>query len=182
MTELEIMQRAKMYMDKLSRGIDPLTDRQMPGDTVLNQPRLARCFSYVSDVLDKVIANGGNPGSAPKTQPFTISPEQLAMVRLSPEPVTVSWLVEALIGAVNDPGMRRLSATVITNWLLQQGFLEKRTTADGKNTRVPTANGHAIGMTAETRQGRDGEYQMVLYNLNAQRFVLDHLMEMLKDK
>ena len=179
MTELEIMQRAKMYMDKLSTGIDPITDQPMPGDSALNQVRLARCFAYVSEVLDKVIANGGNVGPGPRLQPFAISPEQLAMVRLSQEPVPVSRLVESLSAVVNDPGMRKLSATVITNWLLGQGFLEKRTTPEGKNTRIPTPNGLAIGLTSETRHGREGEYQMVLYNLSAQRFVLDHLMEML---
>lgn len=180
MTELEIMQRAKMYMDKLARGIDPITDQPLPGDTALNQVRLSRCFAYVSDVLGRVIANGGNVGSSHKTQPFTISPEQLAMVQLSREPVTVSWLVESLAGAVNNPEMRRLSATVITNWLLGQGFLEKQTTPDGKNIRVPTPSGRGIGLTSETRQGREGEYQMVFYDLGAQRFVLDHLMEMMQ--
>ena len=180
MTELEIMQRAKMYMDKLARGIDPITDQQIPWDSALNQPRLARCFFYVSGILDQVIANGGNVGAGPKLQAFAITPEQLARVRLSQEPVTVSWLVESLAGAVTDPGMKKLSATVITNWLLGQGFLEKKTTPEGKNIRVPTANGLAIGMTSETRQGKDGEYQMVRYDINAQRFVLDHLMEMLQ--
>ena len=180
MTELETMQRAKMYMDKLARGIDPITDQEMPEDSVLNQVRLARCFYYVSDVLGKVIANGGNVGSASKTQPFAITPEQLAMVQLSREPVTVSWLVDSLTRVVNNPDMRRLNATVITNWLLQQGFLEKRTTPEGKSTRIPTPSGQAIGLTSETRQGREGEYQMVFYDINAQRFVLDHLMEMLQ--
>ena len=180
MTELEIMQRAKMYMDKLARGIDPITDQPLPGDTALNQPRLSRCFAYVSDVLGKVIANGGNVGSNIRTQSFAISPEQLAMVQLSQEPVTVSWLIDSLSRAVNNPEMHRLSATTITNWLLNQGFLEKQTTSEGKNTRIPTPKGQALGLTSETRQGRDGEYQMVLYNLNAQRFILDHLMEMLQ--
>ena len=36
MTELEIMQRAKMYIDKLAQGIDPITDREVPEDSVLN--------------------------------------------------------------------------------------------------------------------------------------------------
>ena len=180
MTELETMQRAKMYMDKLARGIDPITDRPLPGDTALNQQRLSRCFAYVSDVLGRVIANGGSVGSSTRTQPFAITPEQLAMVQLSREPVTVSWLIDSLANAVNNPDMRRLSATVITNWLLGQGFLEKQTTPDGKNTRVPTPKGQSIGLTSETRQGREGEYQMVLYDLGAQRFVLDHLLEMIK--
>ena len=179
MTELEMIQRAKMYMDKLAQGIDPISDQAVPNDSVLNQVRLARCFFYVSDVLGKVIANGGHVGNVSKSQSFAISPEQLAMVRLSQEPVTVSWIVDALAEAVSNPDMRKLSATVITNWLLNQGFLEKKTTADGKNNRVPTDNGFAIGLTAESRQGRDGEYTMVLYNINAQRFVLGHLMEML---
>ena len=44
MTELEIMQRAKMYMDKLAQGIDPITDEEVPEDSVLNNVRLAQCF------------------------------------------------------------------------------------------------------------------------------------------
>ena len=59
MTELEIMQRAKMYMDKLAQGIDPISGQEVPNDSVLNNVRLARCFFYVSGVLDQVIANGG---------------------------------------------------------------------------------------------------------------------------
>lgn len=55
MTELEVMQRAKMYMDKLAQGIDPITGNEMPEDSVLNQVRLARCFFYVSGVLQQVI-------------------------------------------------------------------------------------------------------------------------------
>ena len=35
MTELETMQRARIYLDKLARGIDPITDRELPEDTVL---------------------------------------------------------------------------------------------------------------------------------------------------
>jgi hypothetical protein len=59
MTELEKMQRAKLYIDKLAGGIDPLTDAEVPGDSVLNNVRLSRCFYYVSDILRQVIENGG---------------------------------------------------------------------------------------------------------------------------
>ena len=59
MTELEKMEHAKQYLDQLADGIDPLTGRELPDDTVLNQVRLSRCFFYVSDVLRRVIENGG---------------------------------------------------------------------------------------------------------------------------
>lgn len=59
MTELETLQRAKMYMEKLANGINPLDDTMIPDGEVVNQVRLSRCFFYVADVLRQVIDNGG---------------------------------------------------------------------------------------------------------------------------
>lgn len=59
MTELEIMQHAKDYLDKLAKGIDPLTDREVPEGDIINNVRISRCLFYVSDVLRQVIENGG---------------------------------------------------------------------------------------------------------------------------
>ena len=182
MTELETMHRAKMYLDKLAQGVDPITDREVPEDSVLNRVRLARCFFYVSGVLEQVIANGGMIGEKPKLQPFAIDSQQLAKVQLSQEPVRVTQLVDMISAAVNDPQMRKLSTTVITNWLLEKGFLEKQIGSDGKSRRVPTQIGFGIGLRTETRQGQYGEYQAVFYNTDAQRFVLDNLGAMLSER
>ena len=182
MTELETMQRAKVYMDKLAQGIDPVTNQEVPEDSLLNSVRLARCFFYVSDVLEQVIANGGVIGGKPKLQAFTITREQLSKVQISREPVRVTQLVEMISAAVNDPKMKKLSTTVITNWLLEKGFLEKQTAPEGKSRRVPTENGLRIGLATQTRQGQYGEYQAVFYNAEAQQFVLDNLFAMLEEK
>ncbi|MGN1025298.1 MAG: hypothetical protein ACI4P4_02715 [Faecousia sp.] len=179
MTELETMQRAKMYMDKLAQGVDPITGQELPEDSALNNVRLARCFFYVSDVLGQVIANGGVIGARPKLQPFSITMEQLSKVRISQEPIRVTQLVEMIGAAVDNPQMKKLSTTAITNWLLEKGFLEKQTTPDGKSRRVPTASGRMIGLSTETRQGQYGEYLAVFYNAEAQQFVLDNLADML---
>ena len=182
MTELETMQRAKMYMDKLAQGIDPITNQEIHDDSVLNNVRLARCFFYVSDVLAQVIANGGAIGGKPKLQPFTVDSEQLAKIQISQEPVRVTQLVEMISTAADNPQMKKLSTTVITNWLLEKGFLEKQVGSDGKSRRVPTQNGMMIGLSTETRQGQYGEYQAVFYNTDAQRFVLDNLGAMLAER
>ena len=55
MTELEKMQRAKMYIDKLANGINPIDDAAAPENDVINNVRLSRCFFYVSDILRQVI-------------------------------------------------------------------------------------------------------------------------------
>ena len=182
MTELETMQRAKMYLDKLARGIDPITGRAIPEDSALNNARLARCFCYVSGVLEQVIANGGTVGSSERTVPFSITPEQLARVQLSTEPIRVSQLIDRITAAVSNPRMKKLSATVVTNWLLEKGFLEKQEGADGKTNRVPTRSGLQLGLFSLTRQGQNGEYHAVFYNTDAQRFILDNLSAILEEK
>ena len=66
MTELEIMQHAKDYLDKLAKGIDPLTGREVPEGEIINNVRISRCRFYVADVLRQVIENGGVIGAPSK--------------------------------------------------------------------------------------------------------------------
>lgn len=184
MTELETMQRAKMYMDKLAQGIDPVSGMELPEDSALNNVRLARCFFYVSSVLDKVIANDGYVGAKPKVKlaPFTITAAQLANVPISQEPIRITEIVDRISETVGDPQMKKLSTTTVTNWLLAKGFLMKQTCLDGKEKRIPTENGAQIGLSAQSRQGQYGEYLAVYYDASAQRFVLDNLLSILQEK
>ena len=179
MTELEIMQRAKMYMEKLAQGIDPISDQEMPEDSVLNNVRLARCFFYVSGILDQVIANGGKVVSISQKD-FFITDEELRRVNPSQEPIRITQFVDLIMNAINDPDRRRLKTTTITGWLIQKGFMTKQADADGKSQRLPTAMGEKIGLSAMLRQGQYGTYRAVFYSEEAQRFLLDHLQEMLQ--
>ena len=177
MTELEIMQRAKMYMDKLARGIDPISDQEVPGDSVLNNVRLARCFFYVSGVLEQVIANGGKVISGQAE--FFITPEELRRVKPVPEDVRISRFAELITETVNDPGRKPLKATTVTNWLLEKGYLSKQVDADGKSRRFPTEAGLQLGLVLRMTEGQRGTFQVVCYSTKAQQFILDHLLEIL---
>lgn len=179
MTELEIMQRAKMYMEKLAQGIDPISDQEIPEDSVLNNVRLARCFFYVSGVLEQVIAVGGKVVSTP-SKDFFITDEELRRVNPSQEPLRITQFVALDMNAVNDPDRKRLEITTITNWLIEKGFMSKQADAEGKSKRLPTAMGERIGLTVKLREGQYGTYQAVYYSAEAQRFLLDHLQEMLQ--
>ena len=59
MTELEKIEYAKGFMDKLANGINPLDGTPIPDGDIVNNVRLSRCFFYVSDILRRVIENGG---------------------------------------------------------------------------------------------------------------------------
>lgn len=179
MTELETVQRAKMYMDQLAQGIDPISGQELPEDSTLNHVRLTRCFFYVSGVLEQVIRNGGHVGTVQKTE-FTITPEQLATVQISAYPIRITEFANALMQAVDSNAVKKLNVTKITNWLLEKGFLAKEATPDGKSRRVPTAAGGNLGMTTQLRQSPEGEYLAIYYDANAQRFLLDHLYDILR--
>lgn len=184
MTELEKLERARMYLDKLANGIDPITDQELPNDTVLNNVRLARCFFYSADILRKVIESGGEikPPKKPKLAAFMISPEQKAMFQISKTPLRISEIVERLNAIVDNEKIKKLSTTVITSWLVENNFLHDVIGDAGKKVRRPTALGESIGLSTEERQTMQGRFTVVLYNAQAQEFILDNLEAILEPK
>lgn len=179
MTELETMQRAKMYLDKLAQGIDPITGQELPEDTVLGNVRLCRCFHYVSGVLQQVIDNGGAVGKREGT-PFVIDRSRMAGIRLTDVPVSLTEFTGNIVACMNDPNMKRPSATKITAWLVSRGLMELTADPEGKQRRLPTEAGLRAGLSTKMRTGQNGEYLAVYYDSNIQRMILDHLEEILQ--
>ena len=180
MTELEKMQRAKMYLDKLANGVDPLTERNVPEADLVNNVRISRCLFYVSDILRQVIENGGVVGKAPKSKkpskhPFAITTEELRRFSSSEKPIPVSEITRRINDLIDPDTMVKLKYTSITTFLLQSGFLMPPENKNGRTTRMPTPQGQAIGISAEEREGAEGDYYVTVYNLDAQHFVLDNI-------
>ena len=176
MTELEKIVYAKSFIDKLANGINPLDDTPIPDDDIANNVRLSRCFFYVSDILRQVYENGGvtKPKRAPKI-PFAVTLEQLEKFEYSAEPIAVSEIAKRIYAMADNENMEKVSYRQINQWLLNIGMLYLHDFGGKKPVKRPTDEGNQIGITVETRMGRYGEYQVVLYNEDAQRFILDNL-------
>lgn len=176
MTELEKIERARMYMDKLSAGINPLDNTRIPDGDAARQVRLVRCFAYVSEVLGQVLENGGTtPVREADKPPFTLTREQRDAFVCSETPVSISEIARALNNLNGSRVTRRLTYQMITSWLLEAGILELAVQESGTEGKRPTAEGEALGITVEHRAGTRGMYAVVLYNAAAQRFILDNL-------
>ena len=176
MTELEKIAYAKSFIDKLANGINPLDDTPIPDDDIANNVRLSRCFFYVSDILRQVYENGGvtKPKRTPKI-PFAVTLEQLEKFEYSAEPIAVSEIAKRIYAMADNENMEKVSYRQINQWLLNIGMLYLHDFGGQKPVKRPTEEGNQIGITVETRIGRYGEYQVVLYNEEAQRFILDNL-------
>lgn len=181
MTELEIMKHAKGYLDKLAQGIDPISGRRVPEDSTLNQLRLARCFQYVSGVLQQVIDNDGYVGRKPSIskEPFVLSSEALSSFRPSEQPMFISDFCGLLYTHNGNDEMRLPSSTKISNWLLEQGYLLKETDKTGKSHRFASEKGNQLGILSQKVSGKYGEYYATYYYAQAQRFLAEHINEIL---
>lgn len=176
MTELETMQRAKMYVDSLAKGIDPTTGEMINDDSVINNVRISRCLFYVSDVLAKVIDNGGEVGKKvyESKLPFNITQEQIQNIYISQEPVGISEIAKR-IASVLDENVKSLPATHITAWLCESGYL-KEETVNNKKRKVATSVGEQIGIvTVDAVSMKGVPYKKNIYSPEAQLFIVANI-------
>ena len=175
-TELEKMERAKMYIDKMAEGINPITNEYAPENDTINNVRISRCLFYVSEILEKVIANGGEVTQVVKSTGgsrnfFFITDEQLD--RLSPRENScyAKDIAEDIKAVTVENNTAKFQATWITEWLVSVGMLEQ--TEKGK---CATDAGVSIGIESQLRQSiQKGEYFVNMYSPEAQQFIFDNI-------
>lgn len=179
MTEIEKIAYAKSFIDKLAIGIDPTDGTLIPDGEVALNPRLSKCFLYVADILSKIIENPSALAEMYKTNEWVVTPDVLARIECSALRVGISTFAKRVNDALRST--RKFTATEINNWLLHEGYLTRIATSDNKMTKRPTQKGVNLGITMDEvikDNGRAKYY--VRCNVNAQRFIRDHLSEIIE--
>ena len=174
--DIKLTAHAKDYIDDLARGVNPFTKENVADEDIINNVKISRCLFYVSDILGEVISNGGINAkriSKPKQDSFDVEKLDLDNFTHSVQPIPVSAIANK-INELKPENMKKLKTTAITNWLVDINMLSV-VQINGKNHKRPTANGESLGITMEQRDGRFGPYYVVLYNENAQHFIIDNL-------
>lgn len=176
MDNMKIMQRAKIYIEKLANGINPLDATPLPESDIVNNLRISRCLFYVSDVLRQVIENGGiaSKSKLPKSD-FYISFEDIQRFPFSDTPIPISEIAKRINSLTENENMKKIQYRHIADWLISIEMLFVETNPDGKTAKRPTAAGVGLGITTETRNGMQGNYTVVLYNRAAQQFIIDNI-------
>lgn len=188
MTEMDKLHRAQLYMKQLADGIDPISGRELPDDTSLNQVRLSRCFYYVADLIQQIIANGGEVGKAQRGSKAKAGKADFIWLEefernmvYSQQPVPVSQLAGMITQAAAESNVRKLNYAKISDWLLKEDYLKSEIKND-KQYKRPTVKGEELGILCERRIGAMGiAYDVVLYREEAQRFVVKNMKAILED-
>ena len=179
MTEIEKIAYAKSFIDKLAIGIDPTDGTLIPDGEVVLNPRLSKCFLFVADILSKIIDNPSALTEMYKTNEWIVTPDVLARIECSILRVGISTFAKRVNDALRST--RKFTATEINNWLLHEGYLTRIATSDNKMTKRPTQKGINLGITTDEvikENGRAKYY--VRCDVNAQRFIRDHLSEIIE--
>lgn len=124
MDKLQIIQRAKSYMEMLSNGVDPISGEVVENDSTLRQERLQKCFSFVSEILEEIIKTNGivtmsdNESThgytiVKKKAVFSIDLQQKKSIQITNNPIIPSAFVKNVNSVVNTEIMEKLSLTTI---------------------------------------------------------------------
>ena len=203
MNKRQVIQHAKNYMDLLSKGIDPLTQREVGPVSIVAEPRLQKCFAFVSGILEELLANGGfvalpddnlsaPPGdSAPqyelvrKKAAFHLPKEQRRSVYIAKEPITPYTFVNHVNRVIDSESMEKLSIKRINAWLLKNGYIAetKQPAVINKTVMKPMQKAAKIGIEeAEVTDPKTGEVKSrIVLTQQAQWFLLDNLDRILEE-
>ena len=189
MEKLQVIQRAKSYIEMLSNGIDPISGEAISENT-LGQERIKKCFVFISELLDEVIKNNGlvelpeNGDSSPyllvkKKAPFSLTWHQKSNIQISETPILPSVFLKNINNTIEKDSMEKLSITTINKWLIKQGYLSesKVPTVINKRVKALTPLSASIGVIEKSVVDYEtGETKaQLLFSKQAQEFILDNI-------
>ena len=177
--DLILVKRAKEYISKMANGINPLTGEQVKDDDMINNIKISRCFFFVYDILNEIIANDGSlKRSNNKKDKFYIDSNTLKRYRFIEGYAPISKIVASINELIDLNTMKKLKSTDITKWFISVGIL-KEGNIDEKKQKIPTELGLSMGIYTEFRQNEFKSYYIIMYPKKIQEFIIDNFDSLL---
>lgn len=172
------MQELKSNINLLLEGIDPQSKLRFENDSILESKYNKNLLREVCELIDLMIKINAAPSKIDNRykEDFHIPKDIRDEIPLSESPIPVSTFTYTLNAQVDTVFVKKLRATQITSWLYLQGYLSEVEHEDGKRFKVLTDTSHLIGLTSKEMMNSFGrKYSVILYNTDAQKFVIDNL-------
>ena len=186
--DLKRLEIAIQYVRRMSEGRNPVTNKPAPGNEVLTNINVHRCLKFIDEVLTDVHNSGGTVGMtaqrtrAPKPSPSESFPYETLQQYQYLQDQQISYFIKQLEQYLPEGEKMPVSATTITLWLRENGYLEKKAINDtGKENSVPTRKGEDLGLYSEKAGIYPNEYYRVFYNEDAQRFIIKNFRKILTE-
>lgn len=165
------LKTAKDWVEKLANGINPLTLEPLKENEIVNNVHISRCLFFVREMLEKVEIR---ETASKKVKPFWMSTAEAEKIEVS-VPCGVAQFTRIVNEHISED-MKPLSATTVIKWLRNNGYLFEYKKDAKHRTNLPTEKGLQLGITIMKQQSIEGQdYQKVVYDISAQRFMLSNM-------
>lgn len=179
--DIDKLYKMREYANQLSKGIDPTSGISFPDDSIMNISKIKNHNKEVYKFIDSIIiaVSRRTTVEARKIPFFMLEEVKESFQYFEEYPVTISMLCNRINECVMS-GMAKVRPVMITRGLTNLGYL-KEISQDGEESfKVPTDSGSMIGISKERRKNQYGnEYSVNLYSLQAQKFVIANIEEIL---
>ena len=186
--DLKRLEVAIQYIRRMSEGRNPVTNRPAPENEVLTNINVHRCLKFIDEVLTDVHKSGGTVGLVPargRTAKAALSdtfPYEILDQYRYEQDQQISYFLKQLESYLPEDRKIPVPATTITNWMRENGYLEKKVINDtGKENSIPSKKGEQLGIYAEKGGVYPNEYYRVFYDEHAQRFIIENFRRILTE-
>lgn len=167
------------YIKRMAEGKSPMNNEPLDNESVLNNPNVIRCLYFVEDVLRQVRETEGRIGVKKGKRPFPLEHLEKYAYRRD---LSISQFTDQLNEGLDESGYKKLSYVKITSWLKTAGYLDVIEDRERNQKKsIPTAKAREIGIYTEERESSRGiKYLAVLYNKDAQKFIIRNMENILE--
>lgn len=109
-----------------------------------------------------------------KKQPFSMTSQMLSDYVPAETPLSLNEFVK-ILNNLKEDNMKKLKFRTVINFLINEKLLETYINSKGVERKRPTELGLSVGIFTEERNGSNGIYTVILYNQEAQKFLIDSM-------
>lgn len=183
MNELDLLRRAKYYMDRMSMGENPLTDEKFNPESEITGESFTRCFSYISGVLAEEIERRTECSRyvyKPNRKEFFLSPEEMQIVQISADSVGINTVAARINDVIDQNSMKGVSGGKLAECLVKMGYLRVEEMPGGGKVRIATELGAVSGITTIDKTDSVGKaYRQNVYSTEMQRFLIENINDIM---
>lgn len=174
--DIDKIKKAKIVLDKMANGINPVDGTSITEDSFLNDPRIIRCLFFVNEILQRTIDGDlQDKGLDRKKLPFIITAEEKARVQFPEEEIGVNTFAQCINKVINPNVSKKLTGLELNKGLKRMGILGELVDSEGKKKTIVPESSEKYGIHTLLVNYNGTEYDKVVFDNKAVRYLLENL-------
>lgn len=174
--DTEKIKKAKIVLDKMANGINPIDGSKIEQESFLNDPRIIRCLFYVNEILQMTVDDSlADKNINRRKLPFIITEEEKQQAEFPQGNIGVNAFSQCINKVINPNTSKKLSGVELNRQLKKMGILAEEENPEGKKKTIVPPESMKYGINTELINYNGNEYEKVVFDSKGVSFLLDNL-------